>query len=146
MLIFEHNDSNQVRLKHLCIKDYKKALYWNNLQLNSFTKDYVEDAYNLAKIMNLIIHYELGNFELMPYLIRSTYRQLNKSHSPNSIELIMLDFIKNALLNTKNRNEFSLHLIKLKANLNKLNNNKYKARMLNQIDLSTWINNKLKVL
>jgi hypothetical protein len=47
-----------------------------------------------SKILNLIIHYELNNFELLDYLIKSTYRFLKKAPYLAYNEKTAIEFIK----------------------------------------------------
>lgn len=55
-----------------------------------------KDLQSLARILNLIIHYELGNTMLLESLLRSTYRYLNKANRLSDFERKMMNFIKEA--------------------------------------------------
>ena len=52
------------------------------------------DLYNFARIFNLIIHYELGNNDLLEYVIKSTARQLNKGDSDYVPETIVIKHLR----------------------------------------------------
>lgn len=55
-----------------------------------------KDLQSLARILNLIIHYELGNTMLLESLLRSTYRYLNKANRLSEFERKMMNFIREA--------------------------------------------------
>jgi hypothetical protein len=40
------------------------------------------------------VHYELGNFDLLEYIIKSTYRYLNKRQRDHDVEVVILDHMK----------------------------------------------------
>ena len=61
--------------------DYEKALVYLNQWLNLPRSVEREDLQSLARILNLIIHYEMDNTILLEYLSRSTYRFLKKAKS-----------------------------------------------------------------
>ena len=42
----------------------------------------------------LVIHYELGNFDLLEYIVRSTHRFLNKRHAAHEVETLLIESIK----------------------------------------------------
>jgi hypothetical protein len=55
-----------------------------------------KDLQSLARILNLITHYELGNTMLLDSLLRSTYRYLNKANRLSEFERKMMSFIREA--------------------------------------------------
>ena len=44
--------------------------------------------------MQVILQFELGNFELAEYLLRSTYRYLQRQNTLAEYEKVILDYIK----------------------------------------------------
>ena len=55
-----------------------------------------KDLQSLARILNLIIHYELGNTMLLDSLLRSTYRYLKKANRFSEFEQKMIIFSREA--------------------------------------------------
>ncbi|RPI19767.1 MAG: hypothetical protein EHM58_00760 [Ignavibacteriae bacterium] len=73
---------------------YDEALNWVNRIFNEKETDCDTKLQTISKILNIIIHYELDNYELLEYLIKSAYRYFRKNGS-NSIEgKIIIDFFK----------------------------------------------------
>jgi hypothetical protein len=94
-------DSNYEILIYLSIfrgytllEDYNKSLKYINIILNHPQIDVREDVEWYAKIFNLLIHYELKNFTLLEYLIKSTYRFLITRNKMYKLETLILKFIK----------------------------------------------------
>lgn len=73
---------------------YGKALFWNNQLLNDNENNVRQDVYQLARILNLLIHLELKNYDLLDYLLKSTSRFLEKRKSLFTLESLMISFVK----------------------------------------------------
>ena len=73
--------------------DYKRALFWVNNLLN-MSIDLREDLQSYIRIMNICIHYKLGNYTLIESLIQSTTRFLQKNNRYNALESSFLLFSK----------------------------------------------------
>ena len=78
------------------IGNFKEALNSLNDWLKMSESVERKDLQSLARILNLIIHYELGNTMLLDSLLRSTYRYLNKANRLSAFERKMMNFIKEA--------------------------------------------------
>ena len=63
---------------HFGAKKYEAALDWINELLNDPDLKTREDIHSFGQILNLFIHYELGNDKLLEYIVKSTYRFLLK--------------------------------------------------------------------
>lgn len=79
--------------------DYKNALRYINLVLNDSEAGLREDVYTFARLVNLIIHYELGNYDLLDYTIKSTKRFVTKSRRNYKFENVFLKDFKKLLKN-----------------------------------------------
>lgn len=86
-LIFYFNFS----LVYFGLGDFKNALYWNNSELNHLAIISYENNKRSATILNLIIHYELQNFELLASITRSLYRGAGVKQHFNKFEMRLLD-------------------------------------------------------
>lgn len=75
-------------------EQFSKALFWNNKVLNDNEPNLRQDIYSYARLFNLVIHYELGNFDLMEYILKSTMRYLNKRQRDYDIEVLILGYMK----------------------------------------------------
>ena len=76
------------------IGDFKASLKIINKMLNDNEKKLRQDIYSFSRIFNLIIHYELGNFDFVEYEVKSTSRFLGKKEKDYQIEKVFIKYIK----------------------------------------------------
>lgn len=90
LLLFNYNKA----YAQFGTEDYKSALQIVNDILNENEKQLRQDIYSFSRIFNLIIHYELGNYNFVEYDSKSTIRYLNKHEKDYQIEKVFMKFIK----------------------------------------------------
>lgn len=73
-------------------REFHKALHWCNELLNQKNGKVRLDIQSHIRLVNILIHYELGNYELIEGLIRSTDRFLTKMFGKNEYERNFLKF------------------------------------------------------
>ena len=71
--------------------NFRKALYCINKILAEEGMKARQDVWNVAKITNIIVHYELGNLDLLPGLCRSTLNYFEKKGVKNKGDKLLLD-------------------------------------------------------
>ncbi|MFK8038189.1 MAG: hypothetical protein AB8B74_07875 [Crocinitomicaceae bacterium] len=76
------------------IGDFKASLKIVNKMLNDNEKRLRQDIYSFSRIFNLVIHYELGNFDFVEYEVKSTSRFLGKKEKDYFIEKVFIKYIK----------------------------------------------------
>ncbi len=96
-------------------KDFKNAQQYLQKIINSDSSLRL-DLQSSARIINLILQYEQREFEHMGYMLRSTYRYLMKKQRLQKPEAIILDFIRDALTFTSER-QVLLSLTELKKEI-----------------------------
>lgn len=111
--IDEMSKSNQL-IAHYCIaysfylgENPKQALKHINEVLNDSNLQIRLDIIVYAKILELAIHTELGNYDLLNYLVNSTNRYLNKMCSEKSALLVVLKHFKK-IINKKDPHDIEL--------------------------------------
>jgi len=100
------------------------------------------DYESYLKIMNLVIHYELKNFELLRYLLITAYRFLYKRKKLFKVEMLVLEFIRK-LPKVKNEHDLSFIFSRMQKELAKLKQDKYEKNAFEYFDFSEWINKKI---
>ena len=120
--------------------EYSKSLLWVNKILND-TSEYRLDYKIFAKIMNLIIHFELGNIDLLEYNIRSVLRYLMKKDKLYKYEFALLSFIKKIILLTGN-DDLNFEFQKLKKELDKISEDDYEKKAFDYFDITSWLESK----
>lgn len=79
---------------YILLEDFHKALLWTNRLINHPRLSLMGDVASFARIMNLIVHYELGNTELLEHHLRSTYRFMRSRKRLYKVEALLLKFIR----------------------------------------------------
>jgi tetratricopeptide (TPR) repeat protein len=76
------------------IGEFKKALSFLNEILNDNEQNLRQDIYSFSRILNLIIHYELENYDFLEYVIKSTNRYLSKHERDYQFEDVLLKYLR----------------------------------------------------
>lgn len=74
-------------------REYNEALSFINKILNDREEKAVQEVYSFARLLNLLIHYELGNHQLLESLIKSTYRYQKKREKLFNTEKLILKYL-----------------------------------------------------
>jgi hypothetical protein len=105
LMIYEHK-LNSVRkaffyfniaIIYFGAKKYNDALKWTNRLLNDIDISQSLDIYCFGQLLNLLIHIELNNKNLLPYTLRSTQRYLSTRNRYFRFEESFLDLITKLL-------------------------------------------------
>jgi hypothetical protein len=124
------------------VNEHKKALSYLNIVLNDNEQNLRQDIYGFARVFNLILHYELENYDFLEYIIKSTNRYLNKQERTLELETSLIKHLrklsKSSDLASKNKiyQEFKKELIILLENENE-------SVVLEYFDILAWLEMKL---
>jgi len=120
------------------VGDYDRALEYLNKWLN-LPRTVERQTYQVyARILNLIIHYEMDNTILLESLMRSTYRFLRKVDQLRPTEKKILAFIKAStkVYSAKEKEQAFLDLKKEMGDLSE-------SCKIGPFDLSVWLESKI---
>ncbi|HYG50335.1 MAG TPA: hypothetical protein VD905_05500 [Flavobacteriales bacterium] len=123
--------------------DYKEALYWLNKVLNDNEKMLRRDLYNFARIFNLIIHYELGNNDLLEYVIKSTARQLTKDDNDYAPEELVIKHLRKLIKFNNEKSRFDTYK-DMKNDFDHMFNTNQEKVLLDYFDINAWVESKIK--
>jgi len=121
---------------------FEDALHYLNLWLNMPKSRERQDLQAIARILNLIIHYEIGNTLLLESIIRSTYRYLKNRNSLFAAEKRILSFIQKAA-RIHDAAELQEALRNLRAELQALAQHPKERAMLQLFDIDAWLESKI---
>lgn len=76
------------------VGNYKQALNYLNIILNDNEQNLRQDIYTFARIYNLVLHFELGNFNFMDYIVKSTNRYLSKQKKDYQMEGVIVKYVR----------------------------------------------------
>jgi hypothetical protein len=120
--------------------DPAKAIDYLNKIIN-WKVDLRTDLQCYARLLHLISHYELGNYQLVEYLARSVYRFMAKMEHLSIVEKDILDFLRDSfrIKPSELRGEFK----KLLAKLKEQENNPLETRAFSYLDIISWLESKI---
>lgn len=121
---------------------FKKALFWLNKSIDE-PFQIRNDIKSAAYILSMIVHYELGNDDLLQYSIRSISRFLIKKGMLYQYEKILLNFIRTPLL-VSDKEVLIKEFKKLKSQLLKLSKDTYEAPAFDYFDIIAWLTCKIE--
>lgn len=126
--------------------EYQKALGIINQLLNEYQKELRYDVQSAARILNLILHYELKNSMLMEYNTVSTYRFLYKSKRLYKLEIIILNFIKRKMHGIYTQKDEVEAFIELRKEFQKIAEHPFEKKAFEYFDYISWLDSKIEKL
>src|SRR6476620_4774832 len=79
--------------------NYEKTIDYLNKIIN-WKVDLRTDLQCYARLLHLIAHYELGNFDLIEYLAKSVYRFMAKMENLSLVEEYVFEFLRQSFRST----------------------------------------------
>ena len=125
------------------VGDYRKSLNVLNEILNDSKQNIRKDLYCFARILNLMIHYELENYDYLEYLIKSTQRYLSKYERDYQIEDTVILFIRK-LAKVQKQEDKDKVLLEMEKEIRQLLNVHQERIILEYFNIEAWIDSKIK--
>lgn len=122
--------------------NFRQALKWCNENLNDPSK-LREDVFYKLRILNILIHYELGNGVILPHLIKSTYRYLYKRKMVYKFENLFLEYFR-LLIRSETKQEQTILFIQFRMRLIPLLSNNIDNYIFDDINIIGWMDGKIK--
>ncbi|PKP48577.1 MAG: hypothetical protein CVT95_04240 [Bacteroidetes bacterium HGW-Bacteroidetes-12] len=123
-------------------EDLKGALRYINLVLNENKPGLRDDVYTFARLVNLIIHYELNNLDLLEYNIKSTKRFLSINKRDYKFEAIFIQEMRK-LTKCKTEEKLKEQFIEFKKSLLTILQDPYEKIALDYFDFLIWLDSKI---
>ncbi|HLC82214.1 MAG TPA: hypothetical protein VJI69_00195 [Bacteroidia bacterium] len=119
--------------------EYSKALKIINKLLNEYQKELRYDIQSAARILNLILHYELENGHLLEYNSISAYRFLYKSKRLYKLEKIILDFFRKKMHQNYTPQDQIESFVELRKQFIALTEDQYEKKAFEYFDYVSWL-------
>lgn len=94
-----------------------------------------------ARLLHLMAHYELGNYDIIEYLIKSVYRFMAKMKNLTVIEEEMFRFLRNSF--DISPRKLKPELEKFLENIKHLEKNRFETRAFAYLDVISWVESKV---
>ena len=148
-IINQQKDANEVfiinrTLFYFVTKKYHKALISLNEILNNENIYLSQEHYTFAKIFQLIIHFEKGNHDFLPYLIIAIYKFLLQKKKLFKFESLLIKFIRNRINIIKSEKEEKEAFKALHKELVIISADSMEARFLEHFDIISWLESKIE--
>ncbi len=121
--------------------DYENTIKYLNKIIN-WKMDLRTDLQCYSRLLHLIAHYELGNYDLLEYLIKTVYRFMAKMENLSLAEEEIFRFLRKSfkLSPTELKPEFNHLLETLKA----YQKNRFETRAFVYLDIISWLESKIR--
>lgn len=124
--------------------EFSKALGIINKLLNEYQKELRYDIQSAVRILNLILHYELGNSRLLENNAISAYRFLYKSKRLYKLENIVLNFIRKKMHHIYTPKDQIEAFIELRKEFMELSEHPYEKKAFEYFDYISWLDSKIE--
>jgi hypothetical protein len=112
--------------------------------LQKIIHDQVDLRYDLqcySRLLHLLAHYEMGNFEIMESLTKSVYRFMAKMENLTVVEEEMFKFLKASFRVSRQKLKLELELFLNK--IKHLEKNRFETRAFAYLDIISWVESKV---
>lgn len=139
---------NQVRYNLSGIYFYlgklKKALDYINQVINESVEDFLRPVYRSSRLLQILILFEMGSYEVIPNLILSLRRHLKKNEELFPVEKALMDFIEKQIQTAYSPRHITSSFTSLKKYLQSLKLNISEENALKMMELDVWIESKIR--
>ena len=123
--------------------DFNKAFVYLQLLESGNLQNSKADLFNSLQIIKLLMHYDLGNKHLLPYLVRSVYRMLLHVDQLYTFEHTLIRFMRKNLIHVTDKKSAKKQFIRLKNELNKIQTDQYEQHAFIMFDIIAWLDSKI---
>lgn len=121
----------------------EKALFWVNKVLNEPKTELRTDLQTMARILNLVIHYELQNFDVIEYSIKSATRFLSKKDRLYAYERSILRLVRK-MTSTYGTYEHRTVMKDAYEEVEQILENPFERKAKGLFDVLAWLDSKLQ--
>jgi tetratricopeptide (TPR) repeat protein len=121
--------------------NYSKTIDYLNKIINAKLGNLRADIQCFARLLQLIVHFEKGHYNLLEYLIKSVYRFIAKNEDLSGVMTEILKFLRKAM--TLGRRDLRTAFIELREKLIELSHNPFERRSFIYLDIISWLDSKI---
>ena len=128
--------------------EYRQALRWLHKIINENEPDIRKDVYSFAHIFNVILHFELENYELLTYMLKSTKRFYDKCKKTYNMdykfENALIKYVRKLIRSVEDKEKTKALFRELKAEIEELMYDPAERAANKYFDFVPWIDSKLQ--
>lgn len=131
-----------IALTHLCNGEFRKAK--KKLALTVGRRNFYSlSLFRTIRLVNMMIHYELGDIDYIQSETRSIKREMLKNKELSlKVELFLLKFLNYSLVNDDKKSRANI-LKHMEDEVHALYQDKYENQILHKIDFVAWVESKI---
>lgn len=137
ILVFNY----KIALLYFGSGDYNTAIDYLHRIING-PMDLRIDLQCYARLMHLLSHYELGNYEILDSLSKSVHRFMEKMKNLTAVEEAVFKFLKNSFEQSPEKIKKALE--KLLDQIKHLETSRFETRSFAYLDIISWAESKVK--
>lgn len=118
-----------------------KAVPYVTKIINDDIADFREDIQGYSRLLYLMIHYDLDNFELMSYLVKMVDRFFFKNKSSNRLQQSTLQFFKE--VKSLPVGDRAARILEFDKEIDIIRKDPYETRAFMYLDIQSWIKAKI---
>ena len=127
---------------HFGANDCQSALSYLNMINNEYHPNFREDIQCFSRILALIVHFDLGNEELVSYQLKHVYRFLLKLEELDAVFREILKFLRRTpKMIPENMNQ---EFLQLKDKLIQIKQKRFEKRPFLYLDIISWLDTKIE--
>ena len=131
-----------ITILYFANEEYAKASLWIQKILDEQKIDHRKDVQQLARIIQLIVHYELEHYDFLESLYRSTYRGLKKANELHPFEKLVLQLIKQ-LQKLESKQDRKSTLGSFLKGLKEIEQNAVQKKIMGLTEIEIWAASKI---
>jgi tetratricopeptide (TPR) repeat protein len=121
--------------------DAEKSIDYLNKIIN-LKVDLRTDLQCYARLLHMIAHYEMGNYDLLKYLLKSVYRFMAKMQNLSAAEEAVFSFLKKSFHSAPNQVKPLFQ--NLLTQLKEMANDRLETRAFMYLDFISWLESKIQ--
>jgi hypothetical protein len=119
--------------------DYEKAIDYLQEIINSPIELRI-DLHSYARLLHLICHYEIGNYDILDSLVKAVHRFMLRMKNLTVVEEKIFRFLKKSYISAQNIRE---GLKPLLESIRHLEKNRHETRAFAYLDIISWLESKV---
>ncbi|MFL5762800.1 MAG: hypothetical protein ACJ77K_02590 [Bacteroidia bacterium] len=139
VVLFKYN----LAIVYFAGKKYSQSIKTLNEIINDNDLALRDDIQGFARLIRLIVFWEKGELELLPYAAISAYRFIYKRKKLYKFESLVLQFIKEKVPNINTASRQRSAFTELKGKLEQLMHDPLEKKALEYFDFISWVESKI---
>ena len=123
--------------------EHEKSIKWLNRLISIPGAGLSEDYQCYARILNVIVHYELGYFDSLEYVLKSSYHFLSRRKKVYKYEKIILNYMRKSF-RVNSSDELIEMFVFMRKDLNEIKNDEFEQNAFDAFNILPWLNCKIE--